>query len=183
MLSEVLLKTTQVVPPIFTEFSSFIVENPEPRSVITVPMPGGPPGPDKGEMEVRLGVFSAEYSNEQLLPWWHDPRISFTNTTTWGKYTKCKWITECENENERGHQVTRERREQPRGQNEGTREPREGARERKEGSGGLSGKKKRGYRVWKRRGKEVGGGYYLKSFCVKHSLVAEWPVFVEILPE
>lgn len=68
MLPEVLLRTTQVVPPICTEFSSFSVENPEPRRVITVPMPAGPPGPDEGEMEVRLGVFSAEYSNEQLLP-------------------------------------------------------------------------------------------------------------------
>jgi len=68
MLSAVLLKTTQVVPPICTEFSSFTVENPEPRRVITVPMPEGPPGPDEGEMEVRLGVFSAEYSNVQLLP-------------------------------------------------------------------------------------------------------------------
>ena len=68
MLSEVLLRTTHAVPPICTIFSSFIVENPEPRRVITVPMPEGPPGPDKGEMEVKLGVFSAEYSNEQLLP-------------------------------------------------------------------------------------------------------------------
>ena len=68
MLSEVLLKTTQVVPPISTELSSFTVENPEPRRVITVPMLEGPPGPDEGEMEVRLGVFSAEYSNVQLLP-------------------------------------------------------------------------------------------------------------------
>ena len=58
----------QVDPPIVTTLSSFAAENPEPRRVITVPMPEGPPGPDEGDMEVTLGVCSAEYSKEQLLP-------------------------------------------------------------------------------------------------------------------
>ncbi len=68
MLSDVLLRTTQDEPPIVTTFSSFTVENPAPRIVMTVPMLEGPPGPDEGAMEVRLGVCSAEYSKEQLLP-------------------------------------------------------------------------------------------------------------------
>lgn len=68
ILSEVLVRMTQVAPPIVTTFSSFTVENPAPRRVITVPMPEGPPGPDEGDIEVRLGVWSAEYSKEQLLP-------------------------------------------------------------------------------------------------------------------
>ena len=52
MLSMVLVWMIQEEPPIVTTFSSFTVENPEPRIVITVPIPGGPPAPDGGDMEV-----------------------------------------------------------------------------------------------------------------------------------
>lgn len=52
ILSEALAKMTHVDPPIMTTLSSFTVENPEPPRVMTVPVPGGPPGPDEGDMEV-----------------------------------------------------------------------------------------------------------------------------------
>ena len=81
MLSDALLMMTQVEPPIVTTLSSLLGENPDPPRVTTVPMFGGPPGPEFGDIEVRFGVWSAEYSKEQLLPK-HDPVISFTTTTT-----------------------------------------------------------------------------------------------------
>ena len=81
MLPVLLLMMTQVEPPIVTMLSSLLEENPVPPKVISVPVPSGPPGPESGDMEVSVGVWSAEYSKVQLLPE-HDPVISFTTTTT-----------------------------------------------------------------------------------------------------
>ena len=54
---------------------------------------------------------------------------------------------------------------------------------RNEGARGLSDKKKKGLQRLKKNRRRGEKGYYIKSFSVKHSLVAERPVFVKILQE
>ena len=58
MLSTALVCMTHSDPPIVTTFSSLIVENPDPPRVVTVPVPGGPPGPEDGDTDVSWGVCS-----------------------------------------------------------------------------------------------------------------------------
>ena len=57
-----LLVTWQATPFIFTSLSALALPNPCPVMVITVHVPGGPPWPYDGLIDVILGVIESVYA-------------------------------------------------------------------------------------------------------------------------
>lgn len=64
-----------------TEFSALTLLNPEPLIVITVQVPGGPPWPLDGLIDVIFGVDESLYVYEQVL-FMHEETMLLIVTTT-----------------------------------------------------------------------------------------------------
>ena len=78
---ELLLVTWQATPLIVTLFSAATLLNPEPLIVMTVHVPGGPPCPLDGLIDVIFGVQESLYVYEQVL-FIHAETILLIVTTT-----------------------------------------------------------------------------------------------------